>query len=221
MGEEGDVTYGSCVVRNDVCGGKVIFTKNGGEYPSVGIFPALLANVRCVVASVVADVAYLHNAVDDGVDGKTGHGVNVEFARNVLAMREHRVGRNEEAFANLLVGESAHHPVHNFLFALREHVAGRFLVFGLGIGRMCGEGHLVLEYLHGRHEDVVLHLAVHAQVLFAGKDVVEGGVEQFGLLGGRVVFDDDVFQFLQFHIDAAVTAGKVGNGVIAGTFAAQ
>ena len=32
----------------------------------------------------------------NGVDGEAGHGVDVEFSRNILAVGEHRVERDEE-----------------------------------------------------------------------------------------------------------------------------
>ena len=47
----------------------------------------------------------LDNAVNDGVDRESAYGVNVQFARDVFAVREDRVDRQEEMRRNLLVGK--------------------------------------------------------------------------------------------------------------------
>ena len=47
---------------------------------------------------------YLHNAIDDGIDGEPANGVNIQFARDVAAVGEYRIDGNEEMFCHFAVG---------------------------------------------------------------------------------------------------------------------
>lgn len=48
----------------------------------------------------------LDDAVDDGVDGESAHGMDVQFARDVFAVREDRVDGKEKFGCNFLVSQS-------------------------------------------------------------------------------------------------------------------
>lgn len=64
---------------------------------------------------------YLVNAdefVDDGVDGKTGGGVDLQFARDVAAVGGDGVYREAQFVGNLLAGHTLSHTRYDLLLAL-------------------------------------------------------------------------------------------------------
>ena len=58
----------------------------------------------------------VNQAVDDGVDGETCGGVNLELARNVSAMGDNSVNGNKEIVGNLLVRHALHKCHYYLLF---------------------------------------------------------------------------------------------------------
>ena len=104
--------------------------------------------------------------------------------------------------------------MHNFAFTLRQRILWAFFLLLVRYIVLL-HANLLLQYLYRWHKYVILHLAVYAQIRFAGKDVEQHIVEQFGLFGRRIILDDDILEFLQFHINAVVPARKLRYGVVA------
>lgn len=75
----------------------------------------------------------LDNAVNDGVDRESAHGVNVQFARDVFAVREDRVDRQEKMRRNLLVGKPFDDVSDDFSLTFGERVGVIFVVGQVGL----------------------------------------------------------------------------------------
>ena len=167
------------------------------------------------------DLLDVNEVVGDGIDGETGDAVDSEFAGDVLAMREHRVEGDEKFSRNFFVRHAADNAVKHFPFALGEIAVGRDSGHCCS-GRLCTvHAHPCFQDSDGRHEDAVLHETVETQVVLAGENVKEHGVKEFGASRGSVVANDDVLEFLQFGVDAAVDAGIAFNAVVLGDFPLQ
>ena len=125
----------------------------------------------------------------------------VEFARNVLSVGEHRVERDEELGGYFLVCHTAHNAAHDVALALRKAVFRICfrIARGVFVGSLFGGQ---FQNLYGGHEEVVFEAAVRAQVGLAFEDVEKHHVEVLRRGGRGVVFDDDVFEFLQFLVHA-------------------
>jgi hypothetical protein len=146
----------------------------------------------------------LYNAVDDGVDGESAHGMDVQFARDVFAVREDRVDGKEKFGCNFLVGQSFDDVGNDFPFPFGEGIGF------VGVARRVGlVGDALFEQLHCGEEQGFLHFAVCTQVGFAVVDAEEHVAKHVARssFGGSVVFDDDVFEFLQLLVHAVMAFG--------------
>ena len=70
------------------------------------------------------DAAGVDEVLKDGVDGKRGRGMDVEFGADVLAVGGDGVEREGKAVGYLLVGQAMGHQTDNLLFARRDAAVG-------------------------------------------------------------------------------------------------
>ena len=99
--------------------------------------------------------------------------MDVEFARDVFAVREDRVDRQEELCRNLLVGQSFDDVGNDFPFPFGEGIGF------VGVARRVGlVGDALFEQLHRGEEQSFLHFAVRTQVGFAVVDAEEHVAKQ-------------------------------------------
>lgn len=64
----------------------------------------------------------LDDSIDNGVDGESAHGMDVQFARDVFAVREDRVDGKEKFGCNFLVGQSFDDVGNDFPFPFGEGI---------------------------------------------------------------------------------------------------
>ena len=133
--------------------------------------------------------------------------MNVEFACDVFAMREYGVEWDAELVGYLFVGQATYYTVYNLTLTLWEGIFGALVVC------LCDRSFLhtdfLLKYFNRWDEDVVLYLTVNAKVGLTGKDVVQYVVQQFGLLGRSILLYNNIFELLQFNVNAIVTAREL------------
>ena len=183
------------------------------------MFDDLAANVFLCLQLDAGDV---DEAVDDGVDGEAGGGMDLELAGDVAAVGDDGVDGDAEAVGYLFVEEPLHDADDDFALAVGEGFAGVLSALEDHVGDVLGDVVLAgepLEPLDGGGEDVVLDLGVLAEPLLVVVDVVEGGSELVVVVGvGGKVLDDHELEFAQGLVGLLVMLGEgvdvvVGEGV--------
>ena len=118
--------------------------------------------------------------------------MDAEFAENVLTVGQHGMDRYKESVGYLLVALSTHDGSHNFLLTFGERVSigsgGHIIILWL-----LALGNTLFKQLYSRHEEVVLHMTMLAQVILATENVEEDRIDEFCCIRGVVVFDNEVF----------------------------
>lgn len=129
--------------------------------------------------------------------------MNIEFAGDVLAMRNDGVRGDTQHIGYLFVAQSA--------YDLHEHVSlavGQF--FGLGEDGFPAFASRLVAIVHRRTEDVVLDGAMVRKILLGVPEVAHHADERVGYggrvtgYGRRIVLDDEVLDLRQLGGDALV-----------------
>ena len=66
---------------------------------------------------------------------------------------------------------------------------------------------------YGGNKHIIFYLAVGGKVLFAVEYIEQNSIQEVIVPLFRIVFDDDVLQFLQFGVYLVMFAGKSGDVV--------
>ena len=104
--------------------------------------------------------------------------------------------------------------MHDFFLSFRQGFGiclAAFLFLAKAAGRLLL--HFRFQLLYHGNKERIFQFAVFAQVVLARHDVEEQHIHQFVRAGGlrAVVFNDDVFEFLQFLVYADVALGETAN----------
>ena len=137
------------------------------------------------------------DAVDDGIDGQAGSGVDVEFAGDVAAVSHDRIYRNKHLFGNLLVRQAHGHQSDNLALAVAQQsgcLVARLRARGLFVLVVGGELRAFLQSANAFCKQGILHVAVVEEILLHHVDVHQRVAEQGCVLVVGIIFNDDVLQ---------------------------
>ena len=128
--------------------------------------------------------------VQDGVDGKSGQGMDIQFARNVLAVCHNRMHRNVQAFCNFFVRIAFGYFCQYLLLPFAQFVIGSCPGYARGVlppvrtfvAALAGFSLFPLR--NQRDKQMVFHIVVRSQVLGTGEYNKSTLFSSWGLLVG-------------------------------------
>ena len=72
--------------------------------------------------------AYIHQVIDNGIDGQTGNAVYLQLTGDVAAVSDDGVGGNAQMVAYLLVAHALNKCHDNVFFAVAQHITAILLL---------------------------------------------------------------------------------------------
>ena len=123
--------------------------------------------------------------------------------------------RQAEAIGNGFVGHSLHHtPQHIYFPFTQNFLPLKGSCIGLFGSELSLLQHFPFKNRYGRDKHAVFHIAMYNQILLAIKYVEKHRIQQVVVFPFRVVLNDDVLQFSQFHLHLAMIACKGGDVIL-------